>query len=161
MNLGRYQHCVCTRLDNTQPLCAAELTFSERGKQVRLTPKAGETAVAVVLDGCVMTDNHLKCDGLFLWKRRRTAAAVLVELKGAGDIRHAFEQLAHARTRAEYQELLQSMEDHQVREMAVIVSNGQLSKPEKERLEAQYDIRVKTILHSEASTPIPELRDYL
>lgn len=164
MNLGDYQHCVCLKMNNTLSLCLDEFTLSERGKQVRLAPRNGETTVAVVLDGCVMQDNQMKCDGLFLWKGRREAAAVLVELKGAGDIRHAFEQLAYTKTRPEYRELvnhLRGISTGQVQERAVIVSNGILSKPERERLEDHHGIRVQAVLYSEASSPIPELRDHL
>lgn len=42
-----------------------------------------------------------------------------------------------------------------------IVSNGMLSKPELENLENQYKIRVKKILHCEATTPIPDLKEII
>ena len=38
-----------------------------------------------------------------------------------------------------------------------IVSNGLLSKTEMEKFENSYKIRVKTILQSEATSPIPNL----
>lgn len=110
MNLGKYQDCVCQKMGNTQALCRGELTLGEQGKRIRLTPKAGEQAVAVVLDGCVLRDNQPKCDGLFLWQGNQSNAAVLVELKGAGDIPHAFEQLAYVkRQRPEYRALVKSL----------------------------------------------------
>ena len=58
----------------------------------------------------------------------------LVQLKGASDIAHAFAQLAF------------------------VVTNGLLSRPEKERLEKHHGMRVQEVLHCEASTPIPDLR---
>lgn len=84
MNLGEYQDGVCRKMGNTQAQCLGELTLGEQGKQIRLSPKAGERAVAIVLDGCVLRDNQPKCDGLFLWQGNQRHAAVLVELKGAG-----------------------------------------------------------------------------
>ncbi|GAA5171544.1 MULTISPECIES: hypothetical protein [Halomonadaceae] len=167
MNLGKYQDCVCRRMGNTQALCRGELTLGEQGKRIRLTPKAGEQAVAVVLDGCVLRDNQPKCDGLFLWQGNQSNAAVLVELKGAGDIPHAFEQLAYVkRQRPEYRALVKSLRaeagaGRRVLEKAVVITNGMLSKPDQERLEDHYGIRVMAVLHCEASSPIPELRDHL
>lgn len=166
MNIGRYQHCVCERMANTQPLCADQLTFREEGKQVRLVPRRDEQAVAVVLDGCVFQDAQLKCDGLFLWCGRNSKAAVLVELKGAHHIAHAFEQLAFVRgNRPEYQELLSALQDcpggGMPRQMAIIVSNGLVSRPEQERLENAHGIRVRAVLHCEATSPIPDVRKYL
>lgn len=165
MNLGEYQDCVCRKTGNTQALCLGELTLREQGKQIRLTPKAGERAAAVVLDGCVLIDNQPKCDGLFLWQGNQRNAAVLVELKGAGDIPHAFEQLAYVKKhRPEYQELVSCLREEangRVVEKAVVITNGLLSKPEQERLENHYGIRVMAVIHCEASSPIPEIRDYL
>ncbi|GGX98670.1 hypothetical protein GCM10007160_27940 [Litchfieldella qijiaojingensis] len=165
MNLGKYQNCACRKMGNTQPLCLEVLTLGEQGKQVRLMPKAGEQAVAVVLDGCVLCDNQPKCDGLFLWQGNQRNAAVLVELKGAGDIPHAFEQLAYMqRYRQEYRELVDYLHVEargRVMEKAVVVTNGMLSKPERERLEDHHGIRVMAVLHCEATSPIPDLRDYL
>ena len=165
MNLGEYQNCVCQKMGNTQAQCLGELTLGEQGKQIRLTPKAGERAVAVVLDGCVLRDNQPKCDGLFLWQGNQRHAAVLVELKGAGDIPHAFEQLAYVKHhRAEYRQLVARLEEEtrvRVAEKAVVVTNGLLSKPEQERLENHHGIRVMAVIHCEASSPIPEMRDYL
>ncbi|WP_280571270.1 hypothetical protein [Chromohalobacter sp. 296-RDG] len=167
MNLSDYQDCVCRRMGNTQALCRGELTLGEQGKQVRLTPKTGEQAVAVVLDGCVLCDNQLKCDGLFLWQGNQRQAALLVELKGAGDIPHAFEQLAYVQQqRPEYRALVECLRAEagaggRAMEKAVVITNGMLSKPDQERLEDHYDIRVMAVLHCEASSPIPELRDHL
>lgn len=41
---------------------------------------------------------------------------------------------------------------------AFVVTNGLLSRPEKERLEKHHGVRVQEVLHCEASTPIPDLR---
>jgi hypothetical protein len=91
--------------------------------------------------------------------------AILIELKGAGSLPHVFEQLVYVRKkRPEYQHLLASlnqMPGPKTLEKAVIVSNGMLTKPEKEALEKQHDIRVSEVLYCEATTPIPDLRKYL
>lgn len=66
--------------------------------------------------------------------------------------------------RAEYRQLVTGLEEEtrgRVAEKAVVVTNGLLSKPEQERLENHHGIRVMAVLHCEASSPIPEMRDYL
>lgn len=160
-----YQHCVCRKQANTQALCEAELVFSEQGKKVKLGLKPHENGLALVLDGCVFRDNQLKCDGLFLWCSPSKKAALLIELKGAGDIPHAFAQLAFVqKTRPEYRSLVERLRlvgKGKVAEKAFIISNGQLSKPDREKLEDQYNIRVTAVLHSEATKAIPDVRQYL
>ncbi len=165
MNIAPYQHCVCRTYCNTLDLCDGETCFAEQGKKVKLVPRAGEEVVAVVLDGCVFTDNRPKCDGLFLWAGGNRKAAILVELKGAGALPHAFEQLAYVKkNRPEYRQLLDSLNrlpGSRAVEKAFIVSNGMLSKPKKETLENRFGIRVAEVLHCEAATPVPDLRRYL
>ncbi len=165
MNIAPYQHCACEHMPNTQSLCADSLTFREEGKQVRLVPRRGEQATAVVLDGCVFQDDHLKCDGLFLWRGRNRKAAVLVELKGANHIAHAFEQLAYVRRkRPEYQALLAILEGVPggvPMQVAIIISNGMLSRPEHERLENACGIRVRAVLYCEPTSVIPDVREHL
>lgn len=159
-----YQHCECLRMANCHDVCNGELTLEEKGKKVTLSVRANEEAKAVVLDGCVLSDNDLKCDALFLFKGNNRKVAALVELKGAGDIQHAYEQLAYTRhNRVEYQHLKQQL-DHsgpgQLQEMAFIVTNGMLSKPKRQRLEELYNVRVKEILKSEPTSKIPDVRVY-
>lgn len=165
MNIAPYEHCVCRRMGNAHALCADERTFTEEGKKARLVPRQGEQAVAIVLDGCVLQDNQPKCDGLFLWQGRQRKAAILVELKGAHHIPRAFEQLAYVRQRRqEYRELMATLDAEPggaIAEKAIIVSNGVLTKPEHERLEHQHGIRVRAVVYCEASSPIPDIREYL
>lgn len=165
INVAPFQHCVCQKMSNTQNACLSEFGFLEQGKKVKLTPKKDEEVCAVVLDGCVFTDNSLKCDGLFLFASHTRKAAVLVELKGAGDIAHAFEQLAYVRQkRPEYTALLAGLNllpGHKAIEKAFVVSNGFLTKPQKEKLERQHGIRVEALLHCEAVTQVPDLRQYI
>jgi hypothetical protein len=164
IDVAPFDRCVCDRMVNAHDLCEGALTLSERGKKVRLSLRPGEQAKAIVIDGCVLQDNHPKCDGLFLFLGNHRAAALLVELKGT-DIQHAFEQLKSVREcRREYANLierLRSCGQGRVTEKAFVVSSRMVSKPEHERWENQVGIRVTAILHSEAASPIPDLRAYL
>lgn len=88
----------------------------------------------------------------------------LVEIKGAGDIRKAFRQLSDTSKRTEYNEIikrLRKIDSRPVVPRFAVVSNGMLSKPELERLEKHYQIRVKKILYCEATTPIPDLKSLI
>ncbi|MCL7931063.1 hypothetical protein [Halomonas llamarensis] len=165
MIVNPYHACTCQRMGNTHALCQGQLTLGEQGKRLHLSLKQGEQALAIVLDRCVMQDNLPKCDGLYLWKSHNRSTAVLIELKGAGDIPKAFAQLGYVRhQRPEYQTLVaywRSTSALPVQQKAVIVTNGLLSKPELERLERQHNIRVSALLHCEHTTPTPDLRPYL
>ena len=118
-----------------------------------------------MLDGCVFTDNATKCDAMYLFKGHSKKVAALVELKGASDIAHAFTQLAYTRKhRPEYQRLKETLDNSgsgTSMEKAFIVSNGMLSKPERERLENQHGIRVNEILYSEPSSKVPDVREWI
>lgn len=139
--------------------------LEEEGKKVRLTLRTGEEAKALVLDGCVFTDNATKCDAMYLFKGHSKKVAALVELKGASDIAHAFTQLAYTRKHhPEYQRLKETLDNSgsgTSMEKAFIVSNGMLSKPERERLENQHGIRVNEILYSEPSSKVPDVREWI
>jgi len=149
---------------NRHDVCKGELTLEEKGKKVTLSLRASEEAKAVVLDGCVFCDSDLKCDALFLFKGNKRKVVALVELKGAGHIAHAYEQLAYTRyNRAEYKHLKQNLNRSgpgQLKEMAFIVTNGMPSKPERQKLEDRYGMRVNEILKSEPTRKIPDLRVY-
>ena len=159
-----FQHCECQRMGNQYAVCQSALSLEEQGKKVALTVRANEEAKAVVLDDCVFTDNAPRCDALYLFKSQNRKIAALVELKGAGDIPHAFEQLAYTRTqRPEYQMLRAQLDNAapgKLIEKAFIVTNGMLSKPEREKLENRHGIRVNEILQSEPSGKVPDLRGY-
>ena len=160
-----YSHCECRRMGNTYPVCQSDLMLEEEGKKVRLTLRAGEEAKALVLDGCVFTDNDTKCDAMYLFKGNSRKVVTLVELKGVSDIAHAFTQLAYTRKHRPEDQRLKEALDYSgpgvAMERAFIVSNGMLSKPERERLENQCGIRVNEILYSEPSSKVPDLRDWL
>lgn len=159
-----YQHCECLRMGNQYLVCQSALSLEEQGKKVTLSLRANEEAKALVLDGCVFTDNHTKCDALYLFKASNRKVAALIELKSAGDIPHAFKQLAYTRQqRPEYKQLIQQLDQvgpGLLLEKAFIVTNGMLSKPERERLENQHGIRITEILQSEPSRKVPNLRDW-
>lgn len=164
VDLGPYSHCECRRINNTYPLCQTDLMLEENGKKICLTLRANEKAKALVLDGCVFTDNNTKCDAMYLFQGQNKKVVALVELKGAGDIPHAFEQLAYTRQqRHEYADLKQRLDKAgpgQLIEKAFVVSNGMLSKPETERLENAHGIRVSAVLYSEPTSRVPDLRDW-
>ncbi len=159
-----FVHCECQRIGNRFGICQSALSLEEQGKKVCLSPRQNEEAKAVVLDGCVFIDNNMKCDALFLFKRHNLKVVALVELKGAGDIPHAFSQLAYTQKhRAEYRQLVQQLKKDgpgQLKEKAFIVSNGVLSKPEKERLENEHGMRVSEVIYSEPGSKVPDLRDW-
>lgn len=49
INTGDFEKCVCQGLGNPHILCDGSLTFQEKWKKVKLTPKNGEEARAIVL----------------------------------------------------------------------------------------------------------------
>lgn len=134
-------------MGNQYLVCQSALSLEEQGKKVTLSLRTNEEAKALVLDGCVFTDNHTKCDALYLFKASNRKVAALIKLKSAGDIPHAFKQL-------------DQVGPGLLLEKAFIVTNGMLSKPERERLENQHGIRITEILQSEPSRKVPNLRDW-
>lgn len=164
INYGIFQSCVCQRMPNTHVLCEGVNGFSEQGKKVRFSTKSGEQVDALVIDGCVLSDNQPKCDGLFVFTSPSKNILALVELKGT-DIVRAFTQLAFVKKqRAEYvliKQLVASQTSGRLVEKAFVVSNASIGKVEQERLENQLGIRVSAILHCEATTPVPDLRAYI
>ena len=164
IDVGKFQGCVCQSRSNPHSLCDGSLRFEENGIKVAIEPKAGEEAVAIVVDGCICKDSLTKCDGIFLYKRQNRRWIILVELKGS-DVEHAFEQLAYMKNhRSEYKEIYELFKEennYQVSEAAFIVSNHILSLPEQQKLEISNGIRVKRILFSAATKPIPDVTNYL
>jgi hypothetical protein len=166
IDLEDKEDCKCKKVDNSQPECKNQYTISEKGKSVSLIPKSSqEKVLALVIDQCVIKDNQTKCDALFLFHSNSKKISFLTELKGAGDIPKAFYQLSYTKNnRKAYKDIIQNFTDidnKRVIEKFIIVSNGQINKKEWEKLENQNRIRVSQILHSEPTTPIPDLRDYL
>jgi len=166
IDLGMFERCVCRRMGNVHELCAGVLEFAEQGKRVRFQTRSGEEAKAVVLDGCVFTDGDRRCDGLFLACIGRKKYAVLVELKGVSDLAHAFEQIAFVRyQRAEYREIVENFSQADPRgrvlEKAVIVSNGILQKPDRERLEQEHSVRLLTFFYCEPTSRVPDIREFI
>ena len=165
IDLGKYEHCVCKGRNNPHSLCDGELIFEEKGKKVQLRPRRDEKAKAVVIDGCVCTDNQTKCDGLFLLRGGNNKHyMILVELKGT-DIPRAFEQLAYVRyERVEYKEiedLFMTGKRGQPNHLAFIVSNSMISLPEKQKLEKEKNIRVRKILLSKVTSKIEDIREHI
>lgn len=159
--LGQFQDCTCQRVASQLSLCDGQYRFEEKGKKISCIPKKNEQVQAIQIDGCLITDNGIRCDGAFIWQVQNKAALLLVELKGASDIARAFEQLAYMKTnRQQYNDLKESIPTSQIIEKAFVVSNGSMSKSEKEKLENRHNIRVTAIIHSEATKAVPDLRRY-
>ena len=168
INLDNKNHCICPKIKvvDTPNECINQYTISEQGKSVTLKPRnSSENVIAIVIDQCVITDNNTKCDALYLYQRTKKKYSFLVELKGAGDIEKAFKQLSYTRdNRIEYKEIIKKfyeIDNKNVEQKFVIVSNGTLEKTKLEELEYMHKIRVKKILHSEATTPVPDLKEVL
>ncbi len=163
INIGKYENCVCQSRGNPHALCDGALIFEENGIKTRLIPKHGEEAKALVIDGCICNDKK-RCDGMFLLKGNQKCAALLVELKGIR-IDEAAEQLAWTKNnRIEYKEIIELFVadcNRRVYEHAFIISNYIPTKRELIQYENQYQIRIKSIVHSEPTKPIPDLREYL
>lgn len=158
-----FDACECRSAGNPKPLCQTALSLQEQGKKIQLIPRAREQAKAIVFDGCVCTDNDIKCDALFLFANHKRKVAALVELKGAANIEHAYAQLAKTRLRPAYKHLTEQLDranKSPLTEKAFVVSNGMLSKPHSERLEKQHGLRVKQILHAEPGSKVSNLRDW-
>jgi len=164
INVGKYESCVCLSRSNPTKLCDGRLSFEENGRKIILRPKSGEEALAIVVDGGVCRDKLPKCDGLFLLRKSNKRWIILVELKGS-DLEHAFEQLAYMKKeRMEYRELLSlfgGVGAGVLVEKAFVVSNRMISRTAHQKLERENGIRVSGILQSAASSPIPDLRNYL
>ncbi len=163
IDLGAKESCKCKKLANTQSECINQYRISESGKSVELVPKnSNEKVCAIIIDQCIITDNNPKCDAVFLFQSNSKKISFLAELKGAGDIPKAFKQLSYTKnSRIEYKNIIQKFADNdnkKVNQKFIIVSNGFLSKGNWEKLENEHRIRVTQILHSEATTPIPNLR---
>lgn len=164
IDIGRFEPCVCKSNGIPDKMCSSDLAFEEKGKKVRLSLRAGEEAKAVVIDQCVCKDEDTKCDGLFIYRRTNKNWMLLVELKGI-DFSRAFEQLAYTKNKRpaykEIETLFMANQTGKVQHHAFIVSNAIISPAQKQKLENANGIRVKTILNSEATSPIPDLRKYL
>ncbi len=163
IDLTGKDNCICRKYENTQPECINNYTIMEKGKSVKLEPKNNnELVTVIIIDKCLITDNKTKCDALFLYKTNTKKYTFLVELKGAGDINKAYSQLSHTRNeREEYADIIDKFRDidgKQVIQRYAIVSNRIQPKPELERLEKEYKIRIKKILVCDATSPIPDLK---
>lgn len=164
IDLGAFEICVCVRPGEPSDSCAERLVLQEKGKKVTIKPRQGESAKLLVLDGCVLKDNLPKCDGVFFYEKENRAFMILVELKGA-DIDHAFEQIKYTRQqRKEYADLKNQFSQNRsgnIIESAFVISNHRIDQVSIQKLEKAYGIRVKAVLHSEATTPMPDLRGWL
>lgn len=163
INVGPFQKCQCMNIGNPHDLCDGPLKFEEKGKKVSLIPKGDEDAIALVIDGCICKDNNPKCDGLFIFEKKNRRWMILVELKGSHPS-DAVRQLAYTKkARQEYAQIrdLIRQDKYQVLERAFIISNYIIGQAELKKLEISHGIMVSAIVHSEATKPIPDLREYI
>jgi hypothetical protein len=164
IDLGEFEECVCTRKGHPSDSCEDSLVLQEKGKKVTIRPRQRESAKLVVLDGCVFKDNLPKCDGIFFLEKGNKAYMILVELKG-GDIDHAFEQIRYTKEqRKEYKSLRNRFNQNRtgrILESAFVISNHRIDRVSHQKFEKTYGVRVKAVLHSEATTPLPDLRTWL
>lgn len=164
IDLAHFEDCVCIANGRPHGLCQGKLSFEEKGRKVKLSIRTGEEAKAIVIDGCICTDNDSKCDGLFLFRQGNKNWMILVELKGT-DLDRAFGQLAYTRNnRREYSRirgLFMQNQTGRLYEVAFIVSNKIPDKNELQKLENAHGLRLKACLHSEATKPIPDIRENL
>lgn len=164
IDLGPFESCVCQRPGQPSDSCADRLVIQEKGKKVTLRPRTRESAKLLILDACVIKDNLPKCDALFLYEKRNQLHVVLVELKGA-DIDHAFEQISYTKeNRAEYHSIKDQVltnRNGRLMESAFVVSNHKIDRVTHQKLENRHKVRVRQVLHSEATRPMPDLREWL
>lgn len=163
INMGPFECCRCINRGNPHDLCDGPFHFEEKGKKVRLIPKKNENALALVIDDCVCKDMNPKCDGLFIFEKKNRRWMILVELKG-NRLNDAVRQLAYTKNdRQEYTQIknLLQPDKYQIVEKAYIISNYLISRPELEKLGNAEGIRITAIVHSKATKPEPDLRDYI
>ena len=166
IDLEENSTCICQKYNSYPNECIDQYTISEKGKSIKLVPKnSAESSIAIVIDQCIIKDNYTKCDALFLYNSQNKKVSFLVELKGAGDIAKAFFQLSYTKnSRVEYKDIISkfdAIDSKRTIQKCIVVSNGKMNNKDKERLENTHKIRVSQILHSEASTPVPDLRKYV
>lgn len=164
IEIASFKHCICQSVKTPVDMCADALTLQEKGKKIRLIPKKGEEAIALVLDGCIIKGKRSTCDGLFLLKTPHQKWIILVELKGT-HLYDAFQQLADTKNKLPEFKIIynefEASEPVRIKINAFIVSNTICNKPEHMKLEKTHGIRVKSILHSTANKPIENIRKYL
>lgn len=164
IDLQEFNNCICKQRSVPHRLCDGPASFEENGVKVKFTAKSDEEVVALVFDDCICKDIRPKCDGLFLFRRNNLKFICLAELKGS-DVNHAFKQLFYTKTeRLEYQRikhLFIEKSECRIQEKAFIISNHIVPRHEQQKLEDSFGFRITAILHSTATTPIPDLRDYV
>lgn len=159
IDLGTNNNCICQKLANTCTECKDEYTLNDSGISLKLEPKnSSECVCLIVIDKCLINDNRKRCDGLFLYKRLTNRSSFLIELKSS-HIRDAFEQLACTKTYPEYINITKIFGS--TYNYCAIASNTIINKIEQQKLEREFNIRVKVILYSTPTTSIPNLRDYI
>jgi hypothetical protein len=164
INIESFNKCICQSVKKPVDMCADVLTLQEKGKKIKLTPKRGEEAIALVMDGCVVKGKKSTCDGLFLLKSPHKKWIIPVELKGS-HLYDAFQQLVdtiqHLPEFKKISDEFEANESVKINKISFIVSNAIFNSKDKAKLENIHKIRVKSILHSTATKPIEDIRKYI
>jgi len=158
------KNCICKKYNSYRNECIDKLTIGEKGKSVSLSIKNDAEALVAIIDKCIITDNKPKCDAIFLYRSNNKKISFLVELKGFGEIKKAFYQLSFTKEREVYKKIIgcfENIDNKKVVQKFIIITNGILNKIQQERYEEIYKIRIKAILTSEATKPIPNLKDLI
>lgn len=156
IDLGEYNFCICKKINSIPSECVNEYRFSDNGKSVQLKPGPSEKTTLITIDKCLIPDSRRKCDCLFIYETKHKNYTFLVELKGKNHIDSAFDQLSKTRKYDEYKSIISQLK-HPVNKY-VIVSDIHLNKVALQKLEKEYNIRVGSILYSEPSSRVPDLK---
>lgn len=161
IDLGSKNHCICQKMTNSCRRCTNEYTLNDSGISIKLEPKsASEKVCLIVIDDCLINDRRKRCDGLFLYSnsRKNIQSSFLIELKGS-HIEDAFEQLSLTKTYNEYTNIIEKFRSSN--NYFAIASNTLVDKVEQQKLEKEFNIRVRVILYTTPTDPIPDLREYI
>lgn len=156
---------VCVDADKRCSLCFGDDGFQEKGQQVKLKAKSNEQVKAIVLDGCLLSDDSKKsCDGLFLFCKNNKTYILLIELKGT-HIEDAFEQLACVKyEHQEYKNLCRHIKkstNGQIIEKCFVITNGAIGNAAKAKLEKFWRIKVRIVTQQKTRRDTVNLRNYL
>lgn len=167
--------CVCSKIHDSPRICWEDDGFQEKDNQVKLRARSGETVKAVVVDGCLLTDEQTKkCDGLFILidkkekNKRKKIYIVLVELKGT-NIDVAFDQLASVKRCTEYQEIIEhfakeingSKPVRPIERFFIVTSAKMPPRLRQEKFERSYEIKVNIRTSARTKAKALDLREYL
>lgn len=145
--LPEFDSCLCISSQRNHSCCASRYSIDEKGKKAKLEPKSGESVWVYAFDGCICTDNaQLKCDALFVLKKRNTQIILMsVELKGS-EWQHGIEQLVYTRkSNSGYNSFKSSLAElsASIYEKAVLITSASVDKAILKNIEYSQGFRVQ------------------